>query len=278
MQTGNFLYAPRWVKLLALIVLSLALVTALAVVVYYIDQGERDNWVLVAISLAQIAASGLVIALIVFFSQRDANLAVLRGRIRDFLLHSLPRGLMILDCAPPQEAEWKPGRRWLRRGWRRVEPDSRVSIRLQYTPGSIECWYFIRARDRDLVLRAQVNMGEVIFTLYFPAADMAEMEERKAQMAWGLSRLTEVSRYRQDWHHGIEAFDGRPHAKVFLTRDYGIGFLDDNRRMLFVVNDLALNLRGLLKNCIDNALPTSYGDGSYPAQGAGLGAGQKSSG
>jgi len=260
MQTGNFLYAPRWVKLIALTVLSLALVTALAVVIHYIDHGGRETWVLVAISLAQIAASGLVIALIVFFSQRDANLAVLRSRIRDFLLQSLPRGLMILDCAPPQEARWQPGRGWMPRAWRKAGPESRVTIRLRYSPSGLDCLYFVTAQGRTLVLRAQVNMGEVIFTLHLPAADEAAMEERKRQLEWGLSRLTQVSGYRQDWYFSVETFDNRPHATVFLTRDFGTDFLDDNRLMLFVVNDLALNLRGLLKDCIERGIPTSYED------------------
>lgn len=258
MQTGNFLYAPRWVKLIALMVLSLALTTALAVVLYYIDHGGRENWVLVAISLAQISASGLVIALIVFFSQRDANLAVLRSRIRDFLLLSLPRGLLIIDCAPPQEARWQPGKSWMPKAWRGSEPQSRVKIRLTYTPGGIDSLYFIEARGRTLLLRAQVNMGEVIFTLHLPAATQAEMEERKQQLEWALSRLTEVSGYRQDWYFSVEAFDNRPYATVFLTRNFGADFLDDNRLMLFVANDLALNMRGLLKECIERNIPTSY--------------------
>lgn len=260
MQTGNFLYAPRWVKLIALMVLSLALVTALAVVLYYIDHGGRDNWVLVAISLAQIAASGLVIALIVFFSQRDANLTVLRSRIREFLLHSLPHGLQILDCAPPQEARWQQGKGWVPKAWRKADPQSRVRIRLRYSPCGVECQYFIKAKGRTLVLRAQVNMGEVIFTLHLPADSEAAMEERKKQLEWGLSRLTAVSGYRQDWYFSVESFDNRPYATVFLTRNFGTDFLDDNRLMLFVVNDLALNLRGLLKDCIARGIPTSYED------------------
>jgi len=264
MQTGNFLYAPRWVKLIALIVLSLALVTALAVVVHYMDHGGRESWVLVAISLAQISASGLVIALIVFFSQRDANLAVLRSRIRDFLLHALPGGLLIIDCTPPQEARWQPGRRWMPKAWRGNKVDTRVRIRLRYTPGGIESLYFIKAQGRTLVLRAQVNMGEVIFTLHLPAATQSEMEARKKQLEWALSRLTEVSGYRQDWYFSVESFDNRPYATVFLTRNFGPDFLDDNRLMLFVANDLALNLRGLLKDCIANGIPTSYEGAATP--------------
>ncbi len=263
MQTGNFLYAPRWVKMLALIVLSLALLTALAVVVVYIDQGGRENWVLVAISLAQIAASGLVIALIVFFSQRDANLGVLRGRIRDFLLHSLPKAMLILDCPPEKTARWQPGRRWMRREWRRTDSETNVNITVRYAPGAIEAWYEVDARGRKLHIRAQVNMGEVAFSFYFPAANREEAEERRQQLDWGFSRLIQVSDYRLDWHFSTESFDKRSHAAFFLTRDYGIDFLDDNRRMLFVVNDLALNLRGILKDCVLRGIPTSYEDGSY---------------
>ncbi|MCC6001530.1 MAG: hypothetical protein JJU19_11800 [Pararhodobacter sp.] len=268
MQTGNFLYAPRWVKSIALIVLSMALITALAVVVYYIDHGGRETWVLVAISLAQIAASGLVIALIVFFSQRDANLTILRGRIRDFLLHSLPNALQILDGAAEQQAEWQRGRRWIPKAWRRTDPQTKVQITVRYAPGAIEAQYLLRARGRVLNLRAQVNMGEVTFSFYFPAADPAEAEERKHQLEWGFSRLIAVGGYRLDTHFSVESFDNQPYVAFFLTRDYDIDFLDDNRRMLFVVNDLALNLRGLLKDCIERGIPTSYQDGSYTPGGA----------
>ncbi len=265
MQTGNFLYAPRWVKTIALIVLSLALVTALAVVVVYIDQGGRENWVLVAISLAQIAASGLVIALIVFFSQRDANLAVLRTRIRDFLLLSIPKAMLIVDSPPEKEALWQPGRRWMRKEWTRPDAETNVQIRIRYAPGAIEAWYELRAHNRMLLIRAQVNMGEVAFSFYFPAADETEAAERRKQLDWAFSRMTSLGGYHLGTHFSVERYDNRTHAAFFLTRDFGIDFLDDNRRMLFVVNDLALTLRGLVKECIDQKIPTSYEDGSYTA-------------
>ncbi len=260
MQTGNFLYAPRWVKVSALVVLSFALLIALVVVIYYVRLDGNDSLILVAVSLGQVAASGLVIALIVFFSQRDADLKLLRMRIQDFLLVAFPKGLAALDCADPKEVEWRPGQGAKLRDLLRQPMESNVTMRLRYVPDSVGCWYLVTARGRELTLHAQVNVGEVILSLYLPARDSSEFETMRENMRWGLSRLEGVSGYRVDWHYSTESFDGRPYAIAFLTKDFGLDFLDDNRRQLFVINDLTLNLRGLMNDAIKKDYPLSYRD------------------
>lgn len=93
-QDSSKLYAPGWVKLISLMLLVTAFSLAAWVVVKYMDENRHD-WILVAISLAQIALTGIVFLLIYFFSERDHSTTALRKMSDKFIskevMHSLEK-------------------------------------------------------------------------------------------------------------------------------------------------------------------------------------------
>lgn len=78
------LHAPSWVKIISLLLLVAAFLLSGWVVVNYIDTGRHD-WVLVAISLAQIAITGIVFLMVYFFSERDYSVQSLRKMSEKFI-------------------------------------------------------------------------------------------------------------------------------------------------------------------------------------------------
>lgn len=81
----QFVHLPGWIKLLALVMLLGGLAASVVVIyLFFGDDGSRD-WVLIGISGGQFMLTTFVVALILFFSQTDANIATLRDSARRFL-------------------------------------------------------------------------------------------------------------------------------------------------------------------------------------------------
>ncbi len=101
LDAKHFVHLPRWAKALCLGTLALALLAALAVVARSLGTGDQD-WLLIGISGVQFLATTFVIAVVLFVSQTDANIATLRARAEQFLIDTLPAALARITLADPQ--------------------------------------------------------------------------------------------------------------------------------------------------------------------------------
>jgi hypothetical protein len=84
-DTGRLLYIPLWSRLIILGVLGLATGAALYVAISFVGVPARNDWIIIAMSAAQIGATGFIIAVVVLFSESDANIARLEYRSDQFL-------------------------------------------------------------------------------------------------------------------------------------------------------------------------------------------------
>jgi hypothetical protein len=257
MDSRNFVYAPAWVKTVALVVLAAALVSAILVSHYYIGRGGREDWILAGLSLAQIAASGLVIALVVFYSERDVNALGLQKRAEAFFYKTFPRALALIDYPQARFEPWEE--RTIRESTLALVPQkSHTKIRIRHNPGEIDAFYELTALESRMILRVQVNVSELAVSYYFPAADDAEKDRIAETLTWAFSRLIEVNGYAGGWYFSREAFDGQTYASIHLSKDFGPDFLENDRKKLTAAQDIAANTRGILKDCGEKGVRTVW--------------------
>jgi hypothetical protein len=83
-DSKNLIYLPAWVKVVSIAILSLCLIFSMAIALSFIGQPDRSDWILLAMSIAQVTASGLVLSLVVFFSERDLSVSALRQKSEEF--------------------------------------------------------------------------------------------------------------------------------------------------------------------------------------------------
>lgn len=86
------LHAPTWVKFVSLILLLVAFTVATLVTIAYVGEDKAD-WILISISLAQIALTGIVFLLIYFFSERDHSTKNLRKLSDRFIDEDVKKSL-----------------------------------------------------------------------------------------------------------------------------------------------------------------------------------------
>jgi hypothetical protein len=92
-DSGQLLYVPLWSKTLILAVLGLATGVGLYIAVSFVGVPERTDWIIIAMSSAQIAATGLIIAIVILFSESDANIGRLEFRSDQFLKRHVKKAL-----------------------------------------------------------------------------------------------------------------------------------------------------------------------------------------
>ncbi|AMD01599.1 hypothetical protein [Halomonas chromatireducens] len=258
MESKNFIYAPSWVKVVALSVLAFALISAVGVSVYFLGKENRQDWILVAMSLGQVAASGIVIAIVVFFSEKDVNVINLQKRAERLFLETFPRACLLIDFPEGEFKLWE-SKKVNGNDIEQALRNSKTTIRVNHIPGQIDAYYHIsRESGESIVMRLQVNVGEVAISYYIPAECENEMHEISKKMEWAFSRYYEVGGYVGGWYFSREDFDGLTYASIHLTKDFGADFLENERKKLFLSNDVAATTRGIMKDCVKNGILMSY--------------------
>jgi hypothetical protein len=97
-ESNRLIYTPSWLKAVALATLAAALFSATYFTFHFIS---RDNpadpkftdWILIGMQIIHMSLSGFTIALIVFFSERQASHTLLEKETEKFLTDLLPRQL-----------------------------------------------------------------------------------------------------------------------------------------------------------------------------------------
>ncbi len=92
-ESGQLLYIPAWAKALILLVLSVIVVAGTYVSISFVGTPERSDWIIIGMGATQIAGTGLIIAIVVLFSESDANIGRLEARSDQFLRRHVRRAL-----------------------------------------------------------------------------------------------------------------------------------------------------------------------------------------
>lgn len=104
LDARNFVYLPGWAKATCLATLVLGIVVSTALIIAFFGSSDSRDWVVIGISGVQFLITTLVVAVILFWSQTDANIATLKARgeafLRDTLVDALA-GMRLEDDTMP---------------------------------------------------------------------------------------------------------------------------------------------------------------------------------
>ncbi|MGY2340106.1 hypothetical protein ACW9HW_12830 [Pseudomonas sp. SDO5532_S415] len=92
-DSKKLIYLPRKIKWSLITALSILLVAALYVSLAFVGVPDHSDWILLSLSVAHTAGTGLVIALILVFGEREANLDYLTTKTQHVLLRNMPATL-----------------------------------------------------------------------------------------------------------------------------------------------------------------------------------------
>ena len=240
-DSKNPISLPPWVRvLLVAILLALFVGSAWLVVTNVGKTGFRD-WFQVSMSILQMAATGLLFGLVLFFAEADVSVATLREKTRRWLLVYLPRYL----------------------GEITGEGESRTTVSAVRGVRDIFGAQFEISADRGAgvtmpVLRCWVglNVNRVIVIFWADAPPTTQLREAfgptfsgARNVGWGEATYQEAE------------IGGRKVTSIWTTWTIeGEGFLKSPEKQLFVAQDIAMMTQSLLRSSQRNKVPLVVAD------------------
>jgi hypothetical protein len=110
LDSRGFIHVPRPIRILALTLLGVVLVSALGMTAYYVQlDNPKDpkyaDWILVGMSLIQMSLTGLALALLLFYTEREVSTSALKAKTDQFLDDLLPEALRFVSPSYAQRHE-----------------------------------------------------------------------------------------------------------------------------------------------------------------------------
>lgn len=240
-EAGKIIYTPLWLRVLSILVLTAALIVAFSAVYVFMHQPERETYVLTAMALAQVAASGLILVLIVFYSRREVGMNGMRKRNNSVLSEELPQALgNMARHSVFGEDYTKP-----------------MPVKCSYVPGEVMAGYEITLKNATLRMRVTFNVKRMVVIYYFPAQGPGteqKLEEALESVIGGAVNAGYDAKVR---FHNEDYTDGKNYNLLYLyNNSLPDDFLLDPLQKLYWLTDVAVMTRSILIETIRQKIPT----------------------
>lgn len=97
LDSRQFVYLPGWVKFISVTILILLLICSFGASLLFLREEKASEWIVFSLSVAQSSSAALVLAFILFFSSRDANLEQLRAKSDDLIKRHIRKALELVS-------------------------------------------------------------------------------------------------------------------------------------------------------------------------------------
>lgn len=249
-DAGKIIYTPLWLRLLSILVLSVALIVAFAAVYVFMHQPERETYVLTAMALAQVAASGLVLVLIVFYSRREVGITGMRKRNDAVLAEELPEALANMARHAVFGKDFsKP-----------------VQVKTDYVPGEVMAGYEITVNGATLRMRVTFNVRRMVVIYFFPAPGPGTERRLEAALESVIGGAANAGYDAKVRFSPIDYADGRAYNALYLYNNaLPEDFLLDPLHKLYWLTDVAVMTRSILIEALRQQIATSHQTGDSEA-------------
>ncbi len=203
-------------------------------------EGFRD-WVVVGMSILQMASTGLLVAIVLFFAEADVSVKSLQCKTKRWLLVALPEqmGKITLDGTTPVAVLAPQGLRDIFGAQYEIDAPGNDCF-----PGArIRCW-------------VGLNVNRVIVIYWSSGTATTTLEAAFRPTFVGASSVGWTPATFQE-----EPIDGRLVTSIWTTWTIqGEGFLKDPEKQLFVAQDIAMMTQSLLRSAARKGIDMTAGD------------------
>ena len=222
-DASRLINIPAPIRWIAIGVLLLCLLVSLAVSLSFIGQDDKSDWILLAMSVVQIASSGLVAALIIFYSEREAGFDALQRKTKLFLAEQLPSVLGEI------REEGKDG--------------GRVEVTLLELRDIFGALYEVRSAGVSWKLWLGLNVDRLI-CIYFVSAGPQDVPRLRETFAYTFGGAEKVG---YSWFVEPAIRDGEQVVSMWLAASDANGILNHPDKRLFWAQDVAIMTQSFLR-------------------------------
>lgn len=240
-DSQRFVYIPRPARIAALVALTACFVVALVTVAAFVAMEDPSaprfsDWILVGMTLIQLSLSGLAIALVLFYSEREEDATALEAKSRHVLREQMTR--MLRKVTPAYELRNTPSK-----------------VQVLGASDIFGCGYRVSSGAREMQVWIGLNVSRVfvIFWLLPPqqaaGAAAARAVEKVFQYTFGgASDVGYKTRFE-----AVEV-NGETVVSIWSTVDTGSNLLTEPGKRLFWLQDVAMMIESFWRTAIRNQL------------------------
>ena len=242
-ESRSFIHVPKSIRIITLLILGIVLLGSVFMAVYFLKNEtpatpKFTEWILLSISLVQMALTGFAVALILFYTERELGTDALRQKTDQFLEDLMPK--MLRDVSPSYEG---------RHEGCKVTKLGRSDI--------FGAAYLLEAGGHSLRVWVGLNVNRLI-VIYWLAVD--DDEGRFIEQIKGIYRYTFGGAEKvgfATFYEPIRLPDGGRAISIWSSVRQGENLLLQPSDRLFWMQDIAMMTESFWRTSIRNGIRTS---------------------
>lgn len=249
MDAKQFVDIPRRVGAVALVLLGLMVVVGIVVVAIAIGSENSGELVQVALTVVQVAGSGLVVALVAFYSFRRTRTPKLKNLTQEWLAKDLCEALV--EIGTPEAQGQHPGDSALV-----LMPIEAANVEVRAVTYNLY-FYRIFAKSSTVTFCVRLKVKEVLVHYFFPVGNLSQKQVQE-KLSGCFSVSSKVGYQMMVNRVSTVDFDERAYYQFTLQLQLKDDFLVDSIEKLFLAQDISSMTHSVLLEAKRNKLPTYY--------------------
>lgn len=247
LDSKGLIYVPKTIRVIALIILGIALALGVVGTFYFLAIDDPaspkfTDWALLGMSLVHLTLSGLAVALVLFYSEREMDTKALHAKLEECLDKHLPASLA--RVSPSYHAR-----------------DRGAHVKRLGHSDIFGAGYELTSGSHVLKLWVGLNVSRLFVIFWLDAVgESSEIEELQRRFAFTFGGAEKVG-YHTFFEHA-QVSDERSVISIWSTVETGKNLLAQPADRLFWIQDVAMMVESFWRTAIRHGLATSQQDPS----------------
>lgn len=244
-ENRAILYTPTWVRITAIILLVVGVALGAVAASHFLTRsdGNSADYIIASISLAHISLSGLVVAIVLFYSEREVSSRALRARTRSFLKDFLPSAFSNCELGIPGQKHW----------------NTQMQSAYIRPIGPTGALYLFGSGHLKLHCYVSMNIRRLIVYYFFPKRSFPSVQDFCTRVGSCFEVGSKHVGYHISYFEGQDPTIGNDSICVACQVTADKNILLDSAELVFWANDIAEMTRAALLGwlCCEPPAPTN---------------------
>lgn len=245
LDSKGLIYVPKTIRIVALLILGVTLALGVFGTFYFLAIDDPasprfTDWALLGMSLVHLTLSGLAVALVLFYSERELDTKALNVKLEEFLDRHLPAALSRIS--PSYESRERGS-----------------SVRRLGHSDIFGAAYELSSGSQMLKLWVGLNVSRIFVILWLDAqGDSIDELKRRFEFTFGGAEKVGYHTF----YEPAQVSEGVSVVSIWSTVETGKNLLAQPSDRLFWVQDVAMMVESFWRTAIRHGLATSKHDPS----------------
>lgn len=249
MDKSYYYQIPKWLKILALIILATVILFSAAII--WTHWTRNIEIVKAFISVLTISIPALIALLIIIFAEKFLSHSEIKKKTSFFLLKVLPKEFKIADVREAPFIRWSSSISI--NELPTIESMTNVEVAVSHVRGSNLALYCVDSYGVKILCRVQLNQKEYSVTFRIPCESQNHYEDLKNSLE-GHLKVVILRGWTLDWRYSDDMIYGKPGLGVIFIQQSQSEFLFFDADLLRWAQEIAWLVNAVAYWCSKNGL------------------------